>query len=269
MIDQNKALVILSGGQDSTTCLFWAKAQKFAEIHALTFNYGQRHSREVEAAEIIAHMSNVTSHEVLELGDAILKGKSPLTNQDEKLETYKDYETMTNIIGERRELTFVPMRNPLFLTIAANRAEVLGCGTIIIGVSQADGANYSDCTFDFIFSMEGTINEALGYGDYSNKTMIQLVAPLIKYSKKETVELALTLPGCMDALAFSHTAYSGEYPPVTQDHATVLRAEGFRQAGVPDPLIVRACVEGLMEWPQGDNYTPTAFNRALKRDPRQ
>ena len=84
----------------------------------------------------------------------------------------------------------------------------------------------------------------------------------MNFSKADTVRLAMQIPGCMDALAYSHTAYSGEYPPLTQDHATVLRAAGFAAAGVPDPLIVRAWREGLMPLPATMNYDQLRGKRA-------
>ena len=245
------ALVVLSGGQDSTTCLYWAKS-RYERIHAVTFDYGQRHIREIEAARTVAAMAAVFTHETVTLGP-ILKGMSPLTDPGKELETYPDFETMDKVIGDRRELTFVPMRNPLFLTIAANRAEVLGCRVVVTGVCQADNANYSDCTQDFVTAMEGMANEALGHS-FDSPEFIQFKAPLMYMSKAESIRMAQSLPGCMGALAYSHTAYSGEYPPVTQDHATVLRAHGFEEAGVPDPLIVRAWRAGLMPLPATANY---------------
>lgn len=250
-------LVVLSGGQDSTTCLFWALAQ-FEHVHCITFDYNQRHRREIEAAIKVRELANIPAahHEIVELGP-ILKGRSPLTNPDEQLETYQSPEQMEAVIGDRVELTFVPMRNALFLTIAANRAACLGTTHIVTGVCQEDNANYPDCRQTFVDSMEGMIDEALGISPNTHGFIIH--APLMDHSKADTVRMAMQLPGCMDALAYSHTAYSGEYPPITQDHATVLRAKGFADAGVPDPLILRAWREGLMELPDTPNY---AMHRA-------
>lgn len=246
-----KAMVVLSGGQDSTTCLFWAK-KHFDEVHAVTFDYNQKHDREIEAAKKIAQMANVASHEIVELGP-ILKGRSPLTNPNESLETYNSYDEMSDIIGERVELTFVPMRNALFLTIAANRAVCKDIYKLVTGVCEADNANYPDCRSSFITMQQHTIELALGL-DKGREPRFTIYTPLISLTKAESVKLAMELPGCMEALAYSHTAYSGEFPPKTQDHATVLRAEGFRQAGVPDPLIVRAHKETGFPLPNTPNY---------------
>ena len=229
-----KALVILSGGQDSTTCLFWAK-KHFDEVHAVTFDYGQRHIIEMGSAMKVAELAGVASHEIINV-EGTLKSTSPLTS-DNELETYPDYETMDKIIGDRRELTFVPMRNALFLTIAANRAEALGCGTLVTGVCENDRSNYSDCRIPFIQAAQTYINEALG----NDATRPMLIAtPLITLTKAESIALAETLPGCMDALAFSHTCYAGEFPPCGKCHSCVLRAQGFKEAGIADPLITRA-----------------------------
>lgn len=228
-----KALVIFSGGQDSTTCLYWAK-QNFDEVHALTFDYGQRHAREIDAALTIAGMAGVASIEVLQLGP-ILNGRSPLTNPAEPLETYTDFASMDATIGDRVELTFVPMRNALFLTLAANRAICLDCHDMVTGVCEADNANYPDCRGQFIRAQEATICEALGIDRFTIHT------PLLRRTKPETVALARELgPECMAALAYSHTCYAGEFPPCGVCHACVLRAEGFRVAGVEDPLVARS-----------------------------
>ncbi len=134
-----KALVILSGGQDSTTCLFWA-LQNFEEVHCITFDYGQRHRIEIDAACKVAQLAGCGDrHEIVTIPN-ILVSSSPLTSGNE-LEQYTDAESMDAIIGDRREKTFVPMRNALFLTIAANRAQALGITHIITGVGQMDNAN--------------------------------------------------------------------------------------------------------------------------------
>ena len=248
---KTSALVVLSGGQDSTTCLFWAK-QNFDIVHALTFDYNQRHRREIEAAVKVAKLARIASHEVLVLGP-ILKGRSPLTNPDEKLETYENYETMDKIIGDRVELTFVPMRNALFLTLAANRAAVLDTWNLVTGVCQQDNANYPDCRAEFIDAQQQTINKALGL-----VREFWIYTPLMNMSKAESIKLALSIPDAYEALGWSHTAYDGGYPPVSKDHASTLRAQGFLEAGVPDPLVVRAYREGLMALPQTPNYRSVA-----------
>ena len=234
-----KAMVILSGGQDSTTCLFWAK-ENYDEVSAITFDYGQKHSIEISAAKKIADMANV-AHYLVSVPN-VLKSRSPLTNKDEELETYDNYKDMDEIIGDRVELTFVPMRNAFFITLAANYALYNDCYTLVTGVCQQDNANYPDCRQSFIQSQEKTINEALGIDNF------KIVTPLIDMTKAQSVELVngLAMFGvnkCMEALAYSHTCYAGVYPPCGKCHACVLRAYGFEQAGVDDPLIVRSIEE--------------------------
>jgi 7-cyano-7-deazaguanine synthase len=207
----------------------------------MTFNYGQRHWRELQAARDIAHLCGVDSHEVCDLGP-ILKGRSPLTDHSQELEQYKDYESMDKVIGDRVELTFVPMRNALFLTLAANRAAVLGIETIYTGVCQQDNANYPDCRLDFVNAQESAINQALGTMA-TGEGYIHINTPLMFMSKAESIKQMLRV-GELELLAFSHTAYDGQYPPLGKDHATLLRAQGFAEAGMPDPLMVRAWMEG-------------------------
>jgi 7-cyano-7-deazaguanine synthase len=246
-----KALVVLSGGQDSTTCLVWARAQ-YQEVHAVTFDYGQRHDREIAAATDVAKIIGVESHETICMGSGILHSTSPLTSGNE-LETYTDYQSMDAIIGDRVEKTFVPMRNSLFLTIAANRAVELGCSVIVTGVCQADNANYPDCRQAFIDKIELAINESLG-----QKIMapgyIQIRTPLMNLSKAESIKMLHDDLQALAILAFTHTAYDGQYPPVSKDHANTLRAQGFLEAGLPDPLVLRAAGEGVMDLPRTSNY---------------
>lgn len=227
----SKALVILSGGQDSTTCLFWAK-QHFDEVYAINFNYGQKHSLEIESAKKVAELANVPL-DIINVPQ-ILKGRSPLTNPDEQLETYNNYEEMDNIIGDRVELTFVPMRNAFFITLAANYALEKDCYNLVTGVCQMDNANYPDCRIEFIKAQQYTINLALGISNFEIHT------PLINLTKAESIKLAQTLEGCMEGLAYSHTCYAGEYPPCGKCHSCVLRAQGFKEANEIDPLIERA-----------------------------
>jgi 7-cyano-7-deazaguanine synthase len=260
---RTKALVVLSGGQDSTTCLFWA-VQRFGKenVVAVTFNYNQRHSIEIDAAKTVAKLADIHYHEVVDIGP-ILKGTSPLTDPKRQLEQYESFEQMDKIIGDRIETTFVPMRNALFLTLAANRAVVYGCTAMVTGVCQADNANYPDCRQDFITQQEETINVALGVDDFEKPNWISIHTPLMNLAKADSVHLACSTPGAYSALAYSHTAYDGQFPPVGKDHATVLRAHGFEKAGIPDPLVLRAYRLGLMQLPQTQNYHPGNVDGAL------
>ena len=227
-----KALVILSGGQDSTTCLFWA-VQKFDEVHAISFDYGQKHKIELDLAKKVAQLAGVRTHEIIKVPN-ILKSMSPLVS-DNPLETYTDYDSMDKVIGDRRELTFVPMRNALFLTIAANRAELLGIENLITGVCQLDNANYDDCRSIFIACTESYINHALGH-DHRGTQKIKILTPLIDLTKAETVELAIKC-GAYEAMKYTHTCYAGVRPPCGECHSCVLRAQGFKESGHPDPLV--------------------------------
>jgi len=270
----SKVLVVLSGGQDSTTCLFWAR-ERWDEVHALTVNYGQRHARELQAADVVARMAGVASHKIIDIGK-VLVGRSPLVNETEPLEQYQDAAQMEQVIGNRVELTFVPMRNTMFLTIAANHALAVDAFDIVTGVCQADNANYPDCRADFLWRLEQAFNESLGlYVDSPwefNERMfwagrpvlptaggprvVRLFAPLMNLDKDRAIIHVLRhLPvDAWLALAFSHTAYDGTYPPSGADHATVLRAASFEKANVPDPLILRAHFEGLVPLPETTNY---------------
>lgn len=248
-----RALVVLSGGQDSTTCLFWAIQQYGKDnVHAVTFNYGQRHAIELAAAKKVWELSGAQgTHEVVTLGP-ILKSTSPLVSEA-PLEQYKDHTSLPGGL----ERTFVPLRNTLFLTIAANRAYELRAFNIVTGVCEEDYGGYPDCRADFIAALNYAFNESVNE-PYKSLVGIGepfvIHTPLMHLTKAESVHLAQSLEGCYDALAYTHTAYDGAYPPVGHDHATLLRAKGFEEAGYPDPLVVRAHKEGLMDLPDTPNY---------------
>lgn len=245
-----KALVILSGGQDSTTCLFWAK-RHFDEVHAITFNYGQRHRIEVEAAIHIAQIAGISDRHEIVYVPHVLESTSPLTSNETPLEQYSDAETMAKVIGDRVELTFVPMRNMFFFTVAMNRAVALGCNNLVTGICQEDNANYPDCRDNFLRYFEHAANWALGT---EKDHAFKMHAPLMYKTKAETCQMAYEMPDCWMALAYSHTSYDGKYPPTDMNHANVLRAAGFEAAGLPDPLVLRAYHDGLMPLPNTSNY---------------
>lgn len=255
----HKALVVLSGGQDSTTCLFWAK-QNYTEVHALTFDYSQRHSREIDAAITVAQMAGIGDrHEILRLGP-ILEGTSPLVSS-EQLEQYEDADSMPDGI----EKTFVPLRNLLFATLAANRAYVKEIGNLVMGVSQEDYGGYPDCRQGFFQTLSETLNRGAFTGEAGTRPPLNLITPLMYKSKAQTVHMAKNIPGCWTAMAYTHTSYDDGYPPTGKDHATLLRAKGFELAGLPDPLVVRAFHEGRMELPATENYDKARTEAALAK----
>lgn len=221
----SKALVVFSGGQDSTTCLYWAK-QRFDSVHTVTFDYAQRHHREIESAKQIAAMAGVP-HEVISLGP-VFAGISPLTDLSRDVDKFADSESLPGGLAQ----TFVPGRNIMFFTVAANRAYVLDCDTIVVGVAQQDYGGYPDCREDFVRKLEDAIASGLD-------RRIAIVSPLMHMTKEQTVELAKTLPGCLEALAYSTTCYEGQCPPCGKCHSCLLRQKGFAQAGIADPLIAR------------------------------
>ena len=248
MKHRDKALVILSGGQDSTTCLFWALEQ-FKEVYAVTYNYGQRHIRELQAArDVVSLAGRVLEHQVITVG-AILQGASPLVSSNE-LEQYPDMHSLPGGL----EKTFVPGRNLLFLTLAANHAYARGILNLVTGVCEEDFGGYPDCRKVFIDAAQQAIRMGFGYDDNDRFAELEIHTPLMFKSKSESVHMARMMPSCWTALAFTHTAYDGQYPPVGNDHATLLRAKGFAEANLPDPLVLRAVEEGLMQLPDAPNY---------------
>lgn len=228
----SKALVILSGGQDSTTCLFYAK-QRHDEVHAITFDYGQRHSVELKSAVSIAAMAGVKTHKVVRVGP-ILSGTSPLVNSNFQVDKYKDAQSLPGGL----EKTFVPGRNALFLVLAANHAYDLRCNSVYTGVCGEDNGGYPDCRMDFIQSMQASINYGFRFDD-NDPFNLEICVPLMYLDKAESVHLAVSLPGCLEALAFSHTCYQGCVPPCGVCHACLLRSRGFDEAGITDPLVGR------------------------------
>ena len=148
---RDKALVVFSGGQDSTTCLYWA-LRHFGEVHTMTFAYGQKHSVEIEAAERIAGLAGVDFH-LMDISQIASVGKNSLTDSTMVMDDEKPENSVPN--------TFVPGRNLLFLSIAAVYARESGIYDIVTGVSQTDFSGYPDCRDSFIRSLNVTLNLAM------------------------------------------------------------------------------------------------------------
>lgn len=224
--ENEKALVLFSGGQDSTTCLYWAMkmdgiSSDRRKIIALNLYYGQRHVREVQAAKTIAE--RIAMVPLITMDTDILSS----IGDSAMFDPTKDISSK----HERAELpsSFVPGRNLLFLTIAAAIAYKMGIHHIVTGVCQTDYSGYPDCRAKTIEAVESMLRLGLDYN-------ITIHTPLMWLTKSQTVKLATTLPGCMDALTYSHTCYNGLYPPCGKCPACILREQGFKEAGVPDPI---------------------------------
>jgi 7-cyano-7-deazaguanine synthase len=225
---KEKAVVVLSGGQDSATCLLWAlRARENGalragdyEVKALSFDYGQRHRVELDAAKKLSAVLGV-EHEVLELGALNKAAPSALTR--EQIDVKAD-----GGLGGLPS-TFTPGRNLVFLTVAASYAIARGARTLITGVCQTDYSGYPDCRRDTIDALERAINLGNGIEDFSIKT------PLMYLTKAETVELAASLEG-LDLMGLTHTCYLGKQPACGKCPACLLRLKGFAEAGFTDPL---------------------------------
>jgi 7-cyano-7-deazaguanine synthase len=223
-----KAIVLLSGGLDSTTVLAIAKNLGY-EIHALSFFYGQRHEIEIAAAKKIAQNFGVKEHKIAHI-DLRLFGGSALT----------DSIAVPKIKSEENEIpvTYVPARNTIFLSFALAYAEVIGAFDIFIGVNAVDYSGYPDCRPEFITTFEKLADLATAAG-VDHKGHFKIHAPLMKMSKKEIIEEGLKL-----GVDYSQTHSC--YDPIQKDGKTYpcqkcdscrLRVEGFTTAGLKDPLL--------------------------------
>jgi 7-cyano-7-deazaguanine synthase len=218
--DAESALVLLSGGQDSTTCLHWAIDSFGVEnVSAVSFDYGQRHRIELECAERVASDAGVPLA-CLPIDTFAALGGDALT--DDSVAVPVDEE-------EGLPSTFVPGRNLIFLTFAAAYAYQRSIEHLVTGVAQTDYSGYPDCRESTIDALQ----EAIRLGMESE---LQIHTPLMFLSKRETVELARDL-GALDAMALTHTCYNGMRPPCGECAACKLRAKGFAEAGVEDPLL--------------------------------
>lgn len=222
------AVVLLSGGQDSTTCLFWAM-RTFDLVHAISFQYGQRHAAELEVARKIAEIAGVASWKVLDVTALSQIGGSSLVGPGE-------IRASGGMIDEEAPqglpTSFVPGRNLVFLGLAASYAVQVGARTVVIGVSQTDYSGYPDCRESFIDAVQEAVNRAMpsSFGE------IKIETPLIARNKSATVMLAQELgEDCWQALGLSITCYEGHRPGCGKCPACVLRAVGFREAGLEDP----------------------------------
>ena len=215
----NKSLVLFSGGQDSTTCLFWAKKQ-FATVEALGFRYGQKHDVELQQAQLIAEKAQI-SFQVLNI-TGMLQG-SALTEHDKSISAPHE-------LNQNLPASFVPGRNAVFLTIAASYAYTKGITDLIGGMCQTDYSGYPDCRRVFLDSLQTTMSLALD-------TDLRIHTPLMYLTKAETWKLAHDLDVLDIVRDLSHTDYNGDRTTYNDwgygkldNPASELRAKGYEEA---------------------------------------
>lgn len=221
-----RAVVLLSGGLDSATVLAFSRSEGF-EPYALSFRYGQRHEREIAAAEKVAHSLGTRAHRIAQI-DLRIFGGSALTSNLE-VPTGRSPAEMTRDIP----VTYVPARNTIFLSYALAWAEVLGAHDIFIGANAVDYSGYPDCRPEFIRAFERLANLATRAGIEGKRFTIH--APLLALSKAEIIRRGLSLG--VD-YSLTHSCYN----PTSDGLACgvcdscQLRLKGFREAGLPDPI---------------------------------
>jgi 7-cyano-7-deazaguanine synthase len=219
------AIVLASGGLDSTTCLAIAKAEGFSPIYSMAFDYGQRHRHELDAAAAVSKYFGVKEHRVVRI-DLRQFGQSALTDD---IAVPKDQDAATMSAGI--PVTYVPARNTIFLSYALAWAEVLDCDDIFIGVNALDYSGYPDCRPQYIEAYQTMAR--LG----TKRTQFQVHAPLVQLSKAQIIRRGTELG--VD-YGMTHSCYD----PVTRGgqvlacghcDSCILRKKGFTEAGVPDP----------------------------------
>lgn len=222
---KKKAVVLLSGGLDSTTALYWAKSKGYAPT-ALAVRYGQRHVRELSAARAVAKKAGVPLHEV-SFVLPWLEGSS-LTNRTLKLPRIALAKIGLGAIPS----TYVPGRNTIFLSLAASLADAIGAEVLVIGANALDYSGYPDCRPPFLDAFSKVAK--LGTKRGSQGKSLKVLAPLLHLDKKGIVRLAKKVSA---PLSLTWSCYAGGSRPCGRCDSCQLRAKGFREAGAEDPAL--------------------------------
>jgi 7-cyano-7-deazaguanine synthase len=226
-----KCVVLFSGGIDSTTALYWA-LKEYDEVHALTFDYGQRHRIEISFAEKITQKLNVL-HEIISL-DLRQIADSSLTDKDLPLPEFEDLEE----IPPGPPSTYVPFRNGIFLAAAAAWSEFKSIRAIICGFNIIDSPDYPDTTAPFVEAMEKAINSGTSATQIDK---FRVLAPFIGLKKSEIIQKGIDLGA---DYSYSLSCYSGAEIPCTRCSSCLLRLKAWEETGSNDPLLSRLHKEG-------------------------
>jgi 7-cyano-7-deazaguanine synthase len=231
MRNRPKAVVLLSGGLDSTTTLAIAQSEGY-HAYALTFRYGQRHEREIEAARRVAQHFGVVQHVIAQI-DLRMFGGSALTS-----EIAVPKGRSLHDIGEGIPVTYVPARNTIFLSFALAWAEVLGVSDIFLGVNVLDYSGYPDCRPEYIEAYEKMAGLATKAG-VQGQQRLKIHTPLIRMTKAEIIQRGLAL-GVDYKLTLSCYDPSACGDACGQCDSCLLRLKGFAESGLQDPAPYRA-----------------------------
>lgn len=223
-MDIRRAVCLFSGGLDSTTTLYRALKEGY-EVAGLTLLYGQTHAKEIEQAKVIASLTGI-QHYVISF--SLPWGGSSLLGSGKDIPLGQEAENARSGIPS----TYVPARNLIFLSLAASLAEVIRADSIFIGVNAVDFSGYPDCRPDFLSSYAQTLQLGTKEGSQGHDFKIQ--APLLHLSKKEIIQLAVSLKVPME---LTWSCYKGEGKPCGTCDSCVLRRKGFEDAGISDPLM--------------------------------
>lgn len=234
-----RAVVLLSGGLDSTTVLAKAVVDGFA-VHALTFRYGQRHSAEIEAATRLARFYKVDRHQIVDI-DLTVFGGSALTAD---IAVPKDRDLDPGKGDAEIPVTYVPARNTIFLSYALAFAEVIGSTDIFLGVNALDYSGYPDCRPEYIAAFEHVANLATRAG-VEGTNRLRINTPLISLSKAEIIRLGTSL-GVDYSLTTSCYDPSPGGAACGRCDACQLRLKGFAEAGIEDPIAYVAAPPGAL-----------------------
>lgn len=218
-----KAVILLSGGLDSTVCMAYAKEAGY-ELYPISFDYHQRHNIELESAKKVAAFYQVAKHVVIETNMNVIGG-SALT--DTSIDVPDG-----DIKSDDIPVTYVPARNLIFLSYALSYAEAIGAERILIGVNALDYSGYPDCRPAFIEQFQQVANYATKVAAVDKKEIL-IETPLLNLSKKEIVELGTKLGA---PLHVSHSCYRGGEKACGVCDSCQLRLKGFREAGIVDPV---------------------------------
>ena len=221
-----KAVVLLSGGLDSTTTLAIAHDEGY-ETYAMSFRYGQRHTVELQCAEQVANALGVKQHTVVDI-DLRTFGRSALTADIEVPKDRSDAEMSDSI-----PITYVPARNTIFLSYALAWTEVLGSDTIFIGATAVDYSGYPDCRPEYIEAYQTLANLATQAG-VEGKTKLTIQAPLMDKTKAEIIQIGTAL-GVDYGLTLSCYDPDADGRACGGCDSCLLRKKGFKAAGIPDP----------------------------------